>query len=1300
MFSGSIHTHSENSRYDSTANVKDLVARAVELGAKSLALTDHGTLIGIWDFMDACQAAGINGVPGVELYVSETGDREHIVLLPKNAVGFQAISKVVTESNYNLQNGKPIANKELLKKWFASGAPGHGNVIATSACVLGVLASALLANETIDEKIGKLQTKLEKEISPDDPIYLDLCLRLSSLQTNLEEMNAEVKEKNLIANKKYVARRKSATKKDDQEELARIDQEEAESKAAAARVAELKKAIAAIRPKISTLKKDKDGYDRTVARYQSYTEQIQTLESQKISYEDRVERAKTELLWYQKLFGKRDFYVELQYHGLKKESDTMPVLASLAQETGTPVVASNDIHLIHKEDAEARAVMFAQKYFWKEIESSERELYMKTDEELSEMLLQILPKEIVDQAIRNIGKILGKCKVEFEHGNHYPKFPCQEGAILRLRRLISLGKSKVEHWSDVYQRRLAYELSVIETMGFSDYLCIVEDFLNYARVIGKLDITSEEFLEHQFDLPYLKKMAEGKVGEGVGPGRGSAAGSLICYLIGITNRDPIKYNLLFERFLNPQRVTMPDIDSDIAIDIRQQVIEYIRHVYGSGAVCQIMTRGYLWGKASIRAAARAYGSKTGNPKRTGELAARISPLIPDAKTRLSQIQDEFNAFLIQLESEADGKAKVEDAKEIFRFATMLEGKLSNIGTHAAGVIISDNNDVSDYIPLMDVGGVIASQCDKDRTESLGCLKMDVLGLKNLSVITDTEMAIFNSVGEKIPFEELPIDDGVFREIFQNGNTDNVFQFESPGMKNMLRQFSPSSMDDLILLVAAYRPGPMQYIPDIISVKNGDKKPEYVIPEMADILDVTYGSPVYQEQLMEIFSRFAGFSLGEADIIRRYMSKKKVEKFMEYKQKFVDGMIARGGDEKAVLAFWDQILNFAEYAFNKSHACAYAYLAYATAYLKHHYPTAYAVGVLNYANNSNDPDKLGLTLKETIYSGIPVAQPYINLATEKFSLRENKVVFGMSSVAGVKNSATMIVKERSECGPFRSFADYMIRTRAKKNVTEALIRAGAFDTMHANRAELLNARERIADIIEKIDKNEKKIEELSMVKTLTSHQEISLQNAQTKLKQLYEELELPMEPISEDPHQRLQDEFEMVGYYLSSHPLDHIQSSVKTHRIRYISSNTNGKPFKVLALVTQVEEVVTKSRGETMLRFSVEDKTGTLECVVFPKTYSTFKNPIQSNKIYFVDGFMKWNDEGRGSFVVNSMEEYKDRLPIVMLSFKNMNEWKLKEESVLPYTNPPLAHLQIFLEDTNTIIDTDYRVDPQIEFANL
>ncbi len=1288
-----IHCHTYGSVTDSNLSPKRLVLEEAKLGRDSVALTDHGVMYSMWEFMEACSSKEVteilgkpmNGVPGIEFYVKGSvegtedsddidviGIREHLIVLPKNNDGLYAVSKCCTESMYNIVGSKPLVTKEMLKKWFGPGSKGHGNVFATSACMIGVINSKLLANNNIDTQIKKLKEQKEKKGVPKDK---DLENKFLSLQKTLEELGEEKKAATALAGKPFKMALKKAEKSGDQEQIEAIKREIEESEKAKVRVEEILREIAKKKAEFAPVKEAYEKAKTKWDKYESLEKEIKTLSKNRISKKVARENAVQELNEYIEIFGKDNFYVEVQYHGIPAEKECMPVVAEIARENGIKIIAANDVHIATPDDAEARALLFSQKYYWKEASESDRQLCIKTDEEIYKWLSKILPDDIVKEAMENTKILLDQCHVTLSTESHYPKFTCPEGTTVRMLNKVAQGKKKVKKWTSEYDQRLAYELRVIKSMGFFDYLLIVEDFLNYGRLLGKIDLNSEEFLADPFNLENLTLLAKNGVGEGVGPGRGSAVGSLVCYLLGITNLDPIENNLLFERFLNPERVTMPDIDSDFSVEVRGWVIEYCKHRYGEKAVCQIMTQGFFAGKSSIRAAARTLINERELTREKDPAEYNRIMNLADKMSSVFEFEETLNDAYVKLIPICESE---KDAQTLFDRAMLMENSMNSVGKHAAGVIISDNDDISDYVPLTNVKGFMASQCDKDRTEAIGLLKMDFLGLRNLSIITDCEREIYRTTGKKISIDNLPFEKEVFEKIFQTGNTNNVFQFESEGMKRVLTELKPESFSDLVLLVALYRPGPAQYIDIITKVKNGTEKAQYLIPEMEEVLGSTYGKPVYQEQIQQIFNKFAGFSLGKADIIRRHMAKKHYDEFAAYKEEFVNGMIKRGASKEATEAFWNELLDFASYAFNRSHAAAYAYVAYATAYLKYHYPAEYTVGCLNYPTDDGQED----TLQNSINNGIKILCPDVNRSKEKFIVYGDSVLFGLERVARLNTFARDIVSERETNGNFTDVYDFVLRTNIRKDVMINLINAGGFDSFNKNRQQLLDWFEVSQPVIKKIrEKKKKEQEETDPAKK---------EKLSVSIRELEDQLTQEREPVYYDVLEGLLKEKEVIGYFISGFPLDTVKEIPEgTTEIAKIST----APCKLFGFVSSFEKIRTK-KNEEMAKICIADNTGVQNCTVFPKNMS--KCDCKEHAFVIVSG-RKFGD----TFAVDSVEEYIPRdFDFVLIDVPCEDVWNEKRELIDPYFDLNGYPLKVRFVDTGNIIETDEFVSKDIENAAL
>lgn len=1305
IVNGIFHVHTDNSTKDSALTIDRLIERCKELGVTAVTLTDHGVMTGIYEFLKKCKEAGIKGVPGVEAYVKGMGpvlSRVHMILVAKDAEGLKAINKAVSES-YNPQNmedGFPLMNIDILKKFMGPGSPGYGHVFATSACVAGPLAQILLNNMYVEKEVLKRIEKQKGYENPESPEYKILLKQQEDILQKLETLTAERDALNVLSKKAFFKKEKTVKALEGTDLYAQakaeLDAEILESKTATEK-------LAAVREEISKISKEKTRLnglikdsERDHEKWNVLQREIEELKGTLRPDDALFGDAKKLALQLSALFGAGNFYIELQYHGIDTEAKVMPKLVKLADELNLPVVAANDVHTAtnSEEDLLARQLMRSQRYNkWEERKIGDDQLYIKTDEELAKMLEKILPSDTVAKAMKGIGTILEACKYDPGKPEHYPVFKSDNGedADLRLRRLAFEGIKKrypnPGDWTQEHLNRLEYELETISSMGYSDYHCIVEDFIRYGKKIV-------------LDNP------EG-VGLGVGPGRGSAAGSLVCYLIGITAIDPMKYGLLFERFLNKDRVSMPDIDTDYHTQFRGKVMEYARTKYGKNAVCNIVTKSRQGVKGSIRNRARLLGSEryddTTVYQELGDTIAKAVPNIPGIT---------FDKCYDDLMAKFKGNA---DAKKIIDEARLIEGVTITYGMHAAGVIISDNDDVSEYVPLMyDANNdAMKCQCDMTEAEENGLLKMDFLGLKNLDIITSALRKIKRRHGISIDAERLPFEDKVFSEIFAKGYTNAVFQFESGGMKQMLRDFKPDKFEDLILLVAAYRPGPLQFIPSIIAVKHGRKLPEYAVPEMDEILGVTYGYPIYQEQVMQIFNRFAGFTLGESDIIRRYMSKKKTEKFIQYKDRFIEGMIKSGALKEKAEALWDQLVDFSKYAFNKSHAAAYAYLAYITAWLKYHYPVEYLSSVMDLIPSDKMADKMPGLISDCKRAGIRVLQPDINRSEIGFSIQGNDILFGLSSVKNVGASAEQIVSLREDVGRFTSFTDFLVNGHVKKDVTESLIKAGAFDNFCNNRQALLAVFNSAQDLLKKLA-NKRKI-------TLKEGDAKKGKNAQESVNKLIADIAAmkPAEEYPEDKLIRLNEEKELLGVYVSAHPMDEYKSP-KEMGCTPIEDIAKCDKVKIMGLITNLRLTQRKSDGAPMAFFTLEDLTGNIEVNCFSQSFASYGSLVgEEGKVVLLEGkvveeeaYTSSNDDVDNTdgndtietvlkFNMYSAKPIEPEMPKIRLWVKHLIEWdEILQHKVRAYRTGKGNPLIIYDAMMGEYRETDWRVSPDILKSGL
>ncbi|MCX6760697.1 MAG: DNA polymerase III subunit alpha [Candidatus Nealsonbacteria bacterium] len=909
----------------------------------------------------------------------------------------------------------------------------------------------------------------------------------------------------------------------------------------------------------------------------------------KLILEKKIIEAEKAALRYQEIFGKGNFYLELQCHPNSPEQKLAnKEIVRIAKKYDIPLVATNDIHYLKPEDAEAQDLLMLINT-GANINDPDR-LSLKTDD-FSMKTPDQMAEEFKDvpEAIENTQKIVEKCNFQFELGIvKLPKYevPGEKTPEEYLEELCREGLKKRfgENPSQEVMDRFNYELSVIKQTGFVSYFLIVQDFVNWAK--------SNRIV--------------------VGPGRGSVGGSLVAYLLNITNIDPLKYNLLFERFLNPERISLPDIDLDFADRRRDEVIQYVAQKYGRDKVAQIITFGTMAARAALRDVGRALGY-------TYSYCDRIAKMIPLGMS-LDDTLKKVSEFHTLYESDAE-------ARKLIDFAKKLEGVARHASTHACGVVIS-NSSLSESVPLQHPtqdDESIVTQYEMHSIEDLGLLKMDFLGLKNLTIMEDTLARIYKVQGFNLELETIPLDDKKTYRLLQKAETVGVFQLESDGMRRYLKQLKPNDFEDIIAMVALYRPGPMQFIPDYIAGKNKKKKVEYLHPKLKPILESTYGIAVYQEQVMRIARDLAGFSLSEADVLRKAIGKKIRKLLMAQREKFIEGMKKNKIDETIALQIWYWIEPFASYSFNRSHAAAYAMIAYQTAYLKVHFPVEFMAALLT--SERNDLDRISILIGECKKMSLEVLPPDINESFNYFGVvpNKNQIRFGLSAVKNVGSGIVeTIVEERKTSGPYVSIEDFIARISSKdlnKKSMESLIKAGAFDKI-AERNQLLFNLEKL---LESSRENQK-------IKTNGQRGLFEGMNFNNNIK-----METSV-PASEK--EKLGWEKELLGLFISSHPLNNFKNVLesKTTAIANISKINQGRNarIKIGGIISKVKKIITKT-GRPMLFVSVEDLSEKLEVVVFPSIAEISSAIFQENKIVIVSGRMDSRD-GVPKLICEEVEE--------------------------------------------------------------
>ena len=917
--------------------------------------------------------------------------------------------------------------------------------------------------------------------------------------------------------------------------------------------------------------------------------------------EDDYDRACEIAKWYKSIFGDR-YYLELQDHGHPKSNTHWDVqakinegLIKLSKELDIEMVVTCDGHYLTHEYQDAHEILLCVgtgSYL-----SDEKRMSLKDFE-----LHLTDPRDIIDhwgeefpEVIRNTKKIADRCDVEIELGRILiPKYPLPDGEnehsyLLKLtyqgllQRYNGASKEEAEkldpdeiipQLSEEVRERAKMELGVMGNMGYEGYFLIVQDFINWGKSQGIV----------------------------FGPGRGSAAGSIIAYALNITDLDPLKYGLLFERFLNPDRISMPDIDVDIQDTRRDEVIEYCAKKYGEDHVSNIATFGKMFGRMAVRDVARVLEVPYAE-------SDRLAKLVPPPN------QGRHIPLSVSIKEDADLRNEYENnptAKEVLDYAIQLEGTIRSHGVHACGVVIAPDTLVN-YIPLeMAQKGVVATQFPMGEVEELGLLKMDFLGLSNLTIINNAMRIIRKAYKKEINLSELPLDDKKTYELFQRGDTTGVFQLESAGMKRYLRGLKPTTFEDIIAMVALYRPGPMQFIDSFIRRKHGEEEITYLHPGMKNSLKNTYGILVYQEQFMQISKEWCGFTGGQADTLRKAVGKKKIDLMKKVKPEFVEGAVKVGGATKEIAeTFWTQLEEFANYCFNKSHAACYGLIAYWTAYLKAHYPDAFMAALMT--SDHDDTDRLAIEITECKHMGISVLSPDINESFVEFAVvpNENKIRFGMSAVKGVGVGAVEEVLRAREDGPFTSVEDFARRVSTSKfnrKAWESLIKSGAFDDM-GDRSDLLFNLDSITSFASKLQK-EAASGQTNLFGMLGGDDAASVQST----------LHLQKAPVKHDDKERLMWERELLGLYISAHPLDRYETylSEQTQPLTQLVPEYDSRMMTVGGIISTVRTIVTKS-GSKMAFVGIEDKFGEGEIIVFPNLYEKVGAKLVQDAVIRVSG---------------------------------------------------------------------------------
>ena len=926
--------------------------------------------------------------------------------------------------------------------------------------------------------------------------------------------------------------------------------------------------------------------------------------------QDDMQKAEEIALWHKRVF-KDDYYIEIQHNGLRQQIMINQKLIQLARKLDIPLVATNDAHYLKKEDSYFHEVLLCIQT-GKRMSDEDRmrfetqEFYIKSPEEMADYFSEF------PDAIENTVKIAEKCNYDFEFGvTKLPNYDVPEEYATHLDYFKDLcykgiKKRYGENPAEEVMSRLEYEISVIDKMGYVDYFLIVWDYINYAKSVG---------------IP-------------VGPGRGSGAGSIAAYAIGITDIDPLKYGLLFERFLNPERVSMPDFDVDFCYERRGEVIEYVERKYGKDHVSQIIT----FGTMAARMVIRDVGRVLDYPYSETDKLAKMIPM--EVHITIPKTLEQNREFKELYESNPS-------VKQLIDIAIKLEGLPRQASTHACGIVIT-KDPVDTYVPLYVNDGNISTQYTMNLLEELGLLKMDFLGLRTLTVISDTEKLVKQNRGIDVEYDKEMNDPKVYK-LWANGESIGIFQFESQGMTNFMKELKPDCLEDIIAGVSLYRPGPMDQIPRYIKGKQNPGHNVYTHPALEPILNVTYGCMVYQEQVMQIVRELAGYSLGRADLVRRAMGKKKLDVMAKEREYFINGQVDENGnvlvpgcvrngiDKESANKIFDEMAEFAKYAFNKSHAAAYSVVSYRTAYLKTYYPAEFMAATLN--SFLGNLDKVPVYIYECKRLNIEILKPDINKSFTKFTVQDNKIRFGLGSIKNVGVSAIeTVIAERIKNGEFKSFTDFCERIQSgtvNKKCIECLIKAGCFDSMRQTRATLLASFEKIMDTINNQGRNSL-ANQVTMFDIVEPEETVKYQY--TVLKEL-------------DERELLSQEKEMLGIYVSGHPLEKLreaisnQTNITSIQIKDLNEENSGnfkdgQTVKYAGTITGIKKKYTK-RNTIMAFVTVEDLYGSAELVVFDSVYSRCDSILIDENVVLVEGRLNIKEDEEARIIVQNIKEFSE-----------------------------------------------------------
>ena len=954
-------------------------------------------------------------------------------------------------------------------------------------------------------------------------------------------------------------------------------------------------------------------------------------EVQKNILRGMYEEGKAAALRYQEIFGEGNFFLELQDHGMPEQRLVNQSLLRMSQETGIELVATNDVHYTYAEDEKPHDILLCLQT-GKKLADEDRmryeggQYYIKSEEEMRELFPYAL------QALQNTQRIADRCQVEIEFGvTKLPKYDVPEGYTSweYLKKLCYDGlKNRYPDGGSELEERLSYELSTIRSMGYVDYFLIVWDFINYARTRGIM----------------------------VGPGRGSAAGSIVSYCLGITSIDPIKYQLLFERFLNPERVSMPDIDVDFCFERRQEVIDYVVQKYGSDRVVQIVTFGTLAAKGVIRDVGRVMDLPYG-------YVDSIAKMVPGELNITLDRALTMNPELKKLYQED------EQVRELIDMSRRLEGLPRHTSMHAAGVVIGQKA-IDEFVPLsLGSDGSVTTQFTMTTLEELGLLKMDFLGLRTLTVIQDAQKLASLSSGREIDVNKIDYDDKEVLASIGSGKTDGVFQLESAGMKSFMKELKPQSLEDIIAGISLYRPGPMDFIPKYIKGKNHPELITYDCPQLEPILAPTYGCIVYQEQVMQIVRDLAGYTLGRSDLLRRAMSKKKGDVMQKERQNFVygnpeenvPGCIANGIDEKTANQIYDEMIDFAKYAFNKSHAAAYAVVAYQTAWLKYYYPVEFMAALMtSVIDNSGKVSEYIYTCRQM---GIEILPPDINKGVGNFSVDEGRIRYGLAAIKSIGRPVIKaIIEEREARGEYKNLKDFIERLSGKevnKRTIESFIKSGAFDSLGGTRKQFMVIYLQIMDQVNR-ERKYSMTGQMSLFDMVSDDQKA--------------EFDIPLPDVGEyEKETRFAFEKEVLGVYLSGHPLEEYEEKWKKNISRttlefQLDEETgrarvsDGARETVGGMITGKTIKYTKN-NKVMAFLTLEDLAGSVEVIVFPKDYEAYQQYLEEDGKVFIRGRVSEEEDAPAKLICERVIPFDQTRKELWLQYPDKAEYLAKEQDL-------------------------------------